>query len=197
MALNLRAQGIHNPQLDASLFMDIVFCLDSSGSVETAEFELARKSVVDVVKTLDFSCTRVAVMQFHSSAHMVTEGFVKDKFALIRSVSSFHRLSGGTSFAKAFGKVRELWVGRNSSQKNRRFVVVLQTDGHSQDDCSTQVTELKAKACHIICVGVGSGVNEKQLQTIGHVYVPVKGYVELPRMMTKTFTALSANYKKQ
>lgn len=192
------------PPPDYSSMLDILFCIDGSGSVGPSDFKCALDSIKAVVGQTDFSVCQVGVLQFTSSSYTEVE-LSCDRLRVERGTSGITFRSGNTSFKAAFCGALNEW--HKNGRKNQRqlplgkFVLVFQTDGEGGNDYLEELKKLRAVECFIVAVGVGKGAIMEELKSIAGptgVCVGVDRYSELPRILASTmkeFTALSAKFK--
>ena len=123
---------------------DIVFVLDESGSIGSADFNLMKSFVSQLVGRLDIDSgnTRVGLVTFSSS---VGTYFNLNAYSTVASVQaavdSLRYRGGGTNTATALAHVRTTMLtsaaGDRSDVPN---VVVVLTDGHSSSAVRTVVS---------------------------------------------------------
>jgi hypothetical protein len=186
--------------IDRSVLLDIVICLDGSYSVGHDDFELARKSVNAVVKEVNFSLCQVGLIQFANDAEVecpLTHSFEDVK----RETRKMKFMNRGTNFSVAFSAIEQEWQerGRKNSEGNPlgKFIVIFQTDGQCGGYENALRSLRRQTKCHIIAVGVGRGVPEEVMQSIGDEVVSVSDYSKLASSLSHTFSALSAKYKSK
>ncbi len=155
--------------------IDLYFVLDSSGSVGSGNFQLMKNFVYDTVNGFDIGPedTRVGVISFSSDArfhfYLNTYHF---KSSLLSAVNSISYTGGGTDTAAALNLLRisgytSSHGARPLSQAIPRVAVVV-TDGRSNSYTAT-VTEagyVHAAGIQVFAVGVGSNVNDGELQAM-------------------------------
>ena len=122
---------------------DILFLLDTSGSVSNYAFEVEKKFVINFLSTItvSFKEARVAVIPFGNTASLYIDGVSKpsldkDKCDLIQKLKQMpHSYAWATNTKGAFQLAYDVCVGRYSGQKRGplnqvRTVVILITDGY-------------------------------------------------------------------
>ncbi|XP_078680705.1 uncharacterized protein LOC144915827 isoform X2 [Branchiostoma floridae x Branchiostoma belcheri] len=162
---------------ECSTPVDLAFVMDGSASVGPLEFEKSKKFVRDVVDGFEVGPeqTRVGVVQF---AWMVQAEFhlgdYLDGTDLRNAIARIRYMDGpGTEIGKAlvFTKRRlfsELYGARPETQGVPR-VVILITDGRSSPESQisvwTAAQELHSAGVVVYAVGVGTAVDEAELET--------------------------------
>ncbi|MBU5673998.1 DUF3289 family protein [Paenibacillus brevis] len=151
--------------------MDIVFVIDSSGSMSTNDRSNVRISVtrefIDILTDND----RGAVVDFDSSAKVLS-GFSSDKEALSRAAGQIDS-SGGTTLTSGIASALNLFTG--SGREDVLKYIIMLTDGEGSYD--TSLTKRAAdNGIVIYTVGLGSSVSTSVLtamaQGTGGSYYP-------------------------
>jgi hypothetical protein len=153
--------------------IDIVFVLDSSGSVGAYNFQTMKIFVKNVIYNFNIGAnqTRVGVINFSSAAyHIIQLGSENNASSLYAAVDAIQYIGGGTRTHLALDLVRT--IAFNDSRLNEgipRIAIVL-TDGKSNIPESTIVSArlLHATGITIYALGIGSGVNVAELNIIAN-----------------------------
>ena len=129
-------------QLGTNKISDILFLLDTSGSVSNYAFEVEKKFVINFLSTItvSFEEARVAVIPFGNTASLYIDGVSnpssdKDKCDLIQKLKQMpHSYAWATNTKSAFQLAFDVCLGKYSGQKRGplnqvRTVVILITDG--------------------------------------------------------------------
>ena len=155
--------------------IDIYFVLDESGSVGSSNYQLMKQFVYDTVDEFDIGSdeTQVGVISYSSSA--IARFYLNtyhDKATLLAAINALPFNSGLTNTAAAINLLRTNGFtstngGRPQSQAIPRVAVVI-TDGHSNSYTATVTAAQNAhdEDITIFAVGVGSGVNNNELDAI-------------------------------
>lgn len=170
---------------------DVVFVLDTSGSMAGKKLEQAKKALQFCIENLNES-DRFELLRFsteveplfnklseaNSANRSRAEGFVKDLKAI-----------GGTAIDEALKKALEIQPGRDSAavrylhQPERPFVVIFLTDGcptvgtTDEDQIVGNVKGTSKGRCRIFCFGIGTDVNTHLLDKITEQTRAVSQYV--------------------
>ena len=155
--------------------LDLYFVLDSSGSVGSSNFQLMKSFVYDVVNGFDIGAedTQVGVISFSSTArfHFYLNTY-NDKTSLLAAINNIGYTSGGTNTAAGLDLLRTAGYtsasgGRPLTQAIPRVAVVV-TDGFSNSFSATvtAANNLHATGVQAFAVGVGSNVNDAELEAI-------------------------------
>ena len=131
-----------------------MFLADESGSISHYEFDPMIKFMADLVGDLNIGKDeiRVGLRLFHSHTrlHIALDDFSKDVENMIRKVKFYFilialsnwfkvdRNSGGTDTAQGLRKVlEEDFTEENGMRKDSRKILVVMTDGQSNDHQAT------------------------------------------------------------
>ena len=130
-------------QLGTNKISDILFLLDTAGSLSTYDFEAEKEFVINFLSTItvSFEEARVEVIPFGNTASLYIDGVFKpssdkDKCDLVQKLKKMPIYINGffTSTKSAFQLAYDVCVGKYSGQKRGplnqvRTVVILVTDG--------------------------------------------------------------------
>ena len=162
---------------------DILFLLDTSGSVSNYGFEVEKKFVINFLSTItvSFEEARVAVIPFGNTASLYIDGVSKpsldkDKCDLIQKLKQMpHSYAWATNTKGAFQLAFDVCLGKYSGQKRGplnkvRTVVILITDGYwnwpYNDPSPIPIAQsLLAANVEVFAIGVGY-VNLPALQKL-------------------------------
>ena len=150
---------------------NLVFVVDGSGSIEEqgkGNFQLSKDFIIEIVKSFKISKyeTNVALVLYSSSADIVFDLKKYHKTDdMVRAIQRMKYPKGYTKTGKALDKVRKyVFKGLKSDRKNLPKVVIVMTDGLSQDDVSGPAKKLRDDGVTIISLGVGCCYNETELK---------------------------------
>lgn len=151
---------------------DIIFVTDESGSVGAYNFQLTLEALRDTVARLDVDSgnVRVGVMCFQSSQRTI---FNLDAYSTVSSmqnaIMNIDYRSGGTKIGSAMKYTRENMFRAN--QGDRPYVtniMVVMTDGVSNDNELYEAEMTKAADIVIFSVGIGNNLDLDMLNTIAN-----------------------------
>ncbi|XP_061317140.1 collagen alpha-3(VI) chain isoform X12 [Pezoporus flaviventris] len=150
---------------------DIIFLVDSSWSIGKEHFQLVREFLYDVVKALDVGGNdfRFALVQFSGNPHtefqLNTYPSTQD---ILSHIANMPYVGGGTKTGKGLEYLIENHLtkaaGSRASEGVPQVIIVL-TDGRSQDDVSLPSSVLKSAHVNLFAIGVQDAV-EGELQEI-------------------------------
>jgi len=177
--------------------LDLVFLVDSSGSIEQNNAQGHNRSkqfVKDVTNDLPVgdgaTDTRVAVVQFSSQLKQTTEIELTDgisKSAVEKAVVDMEFHSGGTHIGEGI-KYATKFTFKHARPGAAKMLIVI-ADGNSADDTQTYADAARSQGIGLVAVGVGNGIDEKEMQNIagsnGKV-LSVKDYGHLATILANT-----------
>ncbi len=141
--------------------LEVVLLIDESSSMWSSDPNEIRKDVsaelVDRIGTND----KAAVVGFGSSSRVITY-FTSDKDLLKSGINEVNDFGSSTHMYDGINTSFELFDETSSTQK----YIVLLTDGVAHDSSSDYADIAAEKGVTIHTVGLGSGVNEYELQEI-------------------------------
>ncbi|KAL3967661.1 phylloquinone omega-hydroxylase/docosahexaenoic acid omega-hydroxylase [Sarotherodon galilaeus] len=154
--------------------VDIAFLLDGSGSVHDTDFQTMKNFVKDLIKSFLSSDTQFSVSQFSTSPQV---HFNFKKFSSSGSVETdinrITQLTGWTYTAKAIRHVvNNVFTQRSGSRPNVKKVLIVITDGQSNDRTDLGGAAQRAESKNIVrfAIGVGNAFNQyeakQELDTI-------------------------------
>ena len=153
--------------------IDLVFLLDSSGSIGSSNFELIKKFVTNVVNGLDIGPNdiQVAVIKYSSSVN--TEFHLDEydnKDAVLQAISNIIHTAGGNTYTH-LGLQAVLDEFNNNArpvEEGVPRVAFVLTDGESHDPQATidAARKLHDVKIEVYAVGIGDGPNSDELSAI-------------------------------
>ena len=160
---------------------DILFLLDTSGSVSSYGFRAEKDFVINFLNTItvSFEEARVAVIPFGNTASLYIDGVSnpsldKDKCDLIQKLKQMpHSYGWATNTKGAFQLAYDVCLGKYSGQKrvllNKvKTVVILITDGRwNQGPSPVPIAKmLHAANIEVFAIGVGNVITPDTLQEV-------------------------------
>ena len=164
---------------DANKESDILFLLDTSGSLSSYEFQTEKRFVVNFLTTITVSLhtTRIEVIPFATTASRYIDGVSvpsldKHKCQLVEKFNSMpQNINGyGRNTYGAFKLAFDICLGQLSAMKRLpiyrvRTVVILVTVGPWQGQSPVTIVEnLQQANVDVFVIGVGNGILENNLK---------------------------------
>lgn len=160
---------------------DIVFLVDGSWSIGTANFEQIRQFLYTLVNGFDVGPEHVRIGLVQYSTTPRTEFLLntyQDKKEILQYISQLPYMGGGTHTGQGLDfMLKEHFVataGSRAAQNVPQIAVVI-TDGKSQDNVESHAQELKRRGIVLYAIGIKEA-DEEQLREIAnephsqHVY---------------------------
>lgn len=149
---------------------DVVFIVDSSGSIGQNRFRLMINYVLKVITFLNInSGTRVGMVVYSNNAEVVFRLNEYSKLEDVLNGMNIPYIGGTTNTADALRLTREqLFRQENGDRSDVRNIAVLITDGRSNDVDNTwqEAMLLRNEGVVLLGVGVCSGVQCNELKDI-------------------------------
>lgn len=153
--------------------IDLVFVLDSSGSIGSSNFQLIREFVTSIVDALEIgpNQSQVGIIQFSSSAtRLFGLTTYNTKASLLQAIRNIIYSGGGTSTASALSLLSgQGFTGVRSDSQGIPRVAIVVTDGNSNDRAATtqaaQALHATQSSVTVYAVGIGD-VDRTELNVI-------------------------------
>ncbi|XP_033736270.1 collagen alpha-6(VI) chain-like isoform X1 [Pecten maximus] len=152
---------------------DIVFILDASGSEGHTNFNKQLQFMGDFVKQFQIGPQNVQVglVTFSTSAH--NEFYFNtyhDQAGILNKLNNVH-YSGGTTHTDAglqYSRLFHFTSTYHGARRNAQKIAIVMTDGQSSSKSSTsrQAQYLRDMGVKVISIGIGSGIDQRELNTI-------------------------------
>ena len=145
-----------------------MFVVDGSGSIEDQEkgnFQRAKDFIIEIVKSFNIEkdATQVALVLYNSNPEVVFN-FKYKLDDIEEEIQEMDYPGGGTKTGKALDKVRNyVFKTLKKDREDLPKVVVVVTDGRSQDNVSVPAQQLRDDGATIISLGVGCCFDEDEL----------------------------------
>lgn len=151
---------------------DIVFLLDSSGSVGSSNFQKMLQFVKNMVNGFDVGkdSVRIGVASFSNQPvqHFSLNTYFNQS-QIIDAINKLPYYQGSTNTAAALSLLRSsVFTAASGDRPTAPNIAIVITDGQSNDPLSTaaQAKALRQSGTILFSIGVGSGVNAKELNNM-------------------------------
>ncbi|CAH3172036.1 unnamed protein product [Porites lobata] len=157
--------------------MDVGIIMDRSGSVGSKDFLKSKNFVSALARKFQISSlgTRVGIIAYHSSSHLVVKFAQEDKqnpSAMKDVIDRIAYTGGGTRTDIALQMANSgLFSSAGGDRADKPNVLVVITDGKTNSDSkpySSVLAPLISKKVKMIAVGVGSGIDYSELRQIAN-----------------------------
>lgn len=150
-----------------SKHLDLAFVVDGSGSIQQNGFDLSRQFVSEVLDrfTVSSSDTRIGIVQFSSSAQAEVTFSGGESAAFVHNaLDSMNWMNGGTQTSNGILYTKDnLFI---NARPDAAKVMIVLTDGASGDNSQVGANLARAEGITMMSVGVGSGIQFNELQSI-------------------------------
>lgn len=143
--------------------LDIVFVIDSSGSMSSNDNNGLRKTAAKNFVNKLTENDRAAVVDFDGSSR-IYQNFTKDKAALTNAIDRVDS-SGGTSLSAGISTAINLFTNSSYDRTDAFKYIIFLTDGDGSYSTSYTATAANNNIV-IYTIGLGSGVRESTLKNI-------------------------------
>nr|DBA24890.1 TPA: hypothetical protein GDO54_012487 [Pyxicephalus adspersus] len=147
---------------------DLIFLIDGSYSISEPDFEEMKKFMISVVEDINVENGKVHVGVGQYSDSYKVEFKLKThraKRTLKEDIEKIPKIGGNTHIGNALTRTDKELLSPSSNSRIRegiRQILVVITDGVSQDEVGKPAQALRGKGIDIYAIGVG-GVDESQL----------------------------------
>lgn len=163
-----------NQRCGAKFVADIVFALDTSASIDIDQFNRQLSLVENVMQSFlrPANDIRVGLLTYSYHVYPVFDlsSFSTDS-AIHRAVQQAHYGQEGTHTDKAIAYASDVILSaQHSGRRSVPKILILITDGTSDNIMRTkiQAKHAKAKGINIIVVGIGNFVDRRELEMIAN-----------------------------
>ncbi|KAM5291862.1 LOW QUALITY PROTEIN: collagen alpha-5(VI) chain-like [Ctenodactylus gundi] len=178
---------------------DIMFLVDSSGSIGPTNFETMKTFMKNLLAKIQIGAnTRIGVVQF--SDYNKEEFQLNTYFTKIEMHDAIDRMSlidSTTLTGSALTFVSQYFTGPKGARPQVRKFLILITDGEAQDDVRDPAVALREKGVTVFSVGVFFGANRTQLEEIsgdGSLVFHVENFDHLKATENKLIFSVCALY---
>uniref|UniRef100_A0A8C8RQJ5 Collagen type VI alpha 6 chain n=1 Tax=Pelusios castaneus TaxID=367368 RepID=A0A8C8RQJ5_9SAUR len=147
---------------------DLVFLIDGSGSIGPDDFSRAKNFLEVVVNQLNYDRIQVGIAQFSDTYRKeISLGAFQRKSELNVQIQKIEQIGGGTEIGAALKRVKKFFpsAGSRRIRRNVQPILLVVTDGVSDDDVAEPAKDLRREGVDIYAVGVGE-IDHLQLMQI-------------------------------
>ena len=151
--------------VDCNNSLDLVFILDSSGSVGDTSFNNMKHFVAEIVSNfmIQANSTRVGVIQFSDTPKIeIVLGSIDSINILKRAINNIVYIGSQTNVVAALNLVPTVLINARANE-GIPSVVILLTDQTSEPTVKAAIA-LHEQEIQIYAIGFGNSINETQLQ---------------------------------
>ncbi|OCT76423.1 hypothetical protein XELAEV_18031622mg, partial [Xenopus laevis] len=152
---------------------DLVFIVDGSWSVGYRDFDTAKNWLLNITSSFDIgpSYTQVAVVQYSDFPQLeIPLGHNTSYQQLLSDLKNIKYLGGNTHTGRAIKfATEEVFPSSKRADDSKNKIVIVVTDGKSQDDVDTISSSARAQGIIMFAVGVGSEIMKSELVAIANM----------------------------
>ncbi|CAF0820327.1 unnamed protein product [Brachionus calyciflorus] len=168
------------PECEQSI-LDIVFVIDSSGSIGQRNFQEGQKAIADLAGRLNIGPNKVKVGVINYSSVVRREKSLissdQDKNKIVQSILNMPYLNQATASGDALNVAYSIFneFGRTLTPR----IAVIFTDGYSNTGSNVYeaAKRLRDSKVTVYAIGIGNGINRQELERIADV--PSGTYVKM------------------
>uniref|UniRef100_A0A3Q2Y9S9 VWFA domain-containing protein n=1 Tax=Hippocampus comes TaxID=109280 RepID=A0A3Q2Y9S9_HIPCM len=149
---------------------DLLFLVDSSGSIYPQDYEKMKDFMKSVVgkSNIGQSDVHVGVMQFSTIQQLVfplNRHFTKDQ--MLQAIDGMQQIGGGTNTGEAIAALSPYFDASQGGRPGVRQRMVVVTDGESQDNVKIPAAALRRKGVVAYAIGVMDANTTQLLEITG------------------------------
>ncbi|XP_041843639.1 collagen alpha-6(VI) chain-like isoform X2 [Melanotaenia boesemani] len=157
---------------------DLVFLIDSSGSIYSADYVKMKDFMKSVIEKsfIGKDDVHVGIMQFSTIQKLefpLNRYFSKEE--MLRSIDNMKQLGGGTLTGQAITDVSQYFISTYGGRPGLQQRLVVITDGEAQDEVKRPAEALRAMGVMVYAIGVVDANTTQLLEISGS---PDRMYVE-------------------
>uniref|UniRef100_A0A8B9DX88 Collagen alpha-6(VI) chain n=1 Tax=Anser cygnoides TaxID=8845 RepID=A0A8B9DX88_ANSCY len=163
--VSLQSQNLKKGCVDTEE-ADIYFLIDGSGSIHPSDFDDMKTFVNETIRMFQVGANnvRIGVVQYASESR--TEfviGQYNQMVTLVEAIRNINQIGGGTRTGNALIYMKSLF--QMASRENVPQILVVITDGQSEDKVKQAASELRQQGITIYAIGVKEA-DQQQLEEI-------------------------------
>ncbi|KAM5156748.1 collagen alpha-4(VI) chain-like [Mantella aurantiaca] len=165
------------PEACKDMRADILFLIDSSGSINSNDYEKMKEFMDSIVKQSEIGPDRVQIGLIQFSFETKEEfplNKYKNKNEIQVAISSMQKLDQGTFTGVALQNALPYFsLARGGRPKTKQYLIII-TDGESSDPVAKPAADIRSKGVDIYAIGVLNANNTQLLEIAGkqdHVFL--------------------------
>uniref|UniRef100_UPI003AAAA8F2 collagen alpha-6(VI) chain-like n=1 Tax=Centroberyx gerrardi TaxID=166262 RepID=UPI003AAAA8F2 len=150
--------------------IDLVFLIDGSGSINMQDFQKMKDFMKSVVNrsVVGQNKVHIGVMQYSSSQRLEFPlNRYYDKGEMLNAIDDMQQINGGTLTGGAISEVSQYFDVFRGGRPDLSQILVVITDGESQDGVKGPAEALRAKGVTIYAIGVVNANTTQLLEISG------------------------------
>ncbi|RXN00332.1 Collagen alpha-4(VI) chain [Acipenser ruthenus] len=149
---------------------DIIFLIDSSGSIVEEDFKKMKRFVENIVKKTDIGVdkVRIGAIQF---SDIQKEEFTLNTFSLktelLEAIRNMSQLYGGTLTGEALSFTSKYFEKKKGGRSDVDQFLIVITDGEAQDEVAAPAKAIRNKGITVLSIGVFGASDTKLVEISG------------------------------
>jgi collagen type VI alpha len=146
---------------------DIVFVVDASGSVQSANFAKTKTFMANLAKGFKIGPQDVQIGIVKYDTKNVVEFNMKKHSnvnSMLTDIQNIKYTGGGTQTGSALGVMLNQFSPSNGNRASAPDIGIVITDGNSADSVKANADLAKARGITMFAIGVGPNINQQQLK---------------------------------
>ncbi|KAK5891665.1 hypothetical protein CesoFtcFv8_012122 [Champsocephalus esox] len=149
---------------------DLLFLIDSSGSIDPQDYEKMKNFMKSVItkSAVAQDNVHVGVMQFSTIQRLVfplNQYYGKEQ--MLNAITAMQQIGGGTHTGQAITDVSQYFDGLRGGRPDMTQTLIVITDGKAQDDVKEPAVALRNKGVEIYAIGVVDANTDQLLEISG------------------------------
>ncbi|KAI3361009.1 hypothetical protein L3Q82_012904, partial [Scortum barcoo] len=163
-------RDICSPEVCKDIPGDLLFLIDSSGSIEQEEYKKMKDFMKAVVtkSIVGQNEVHVGVMQFSTIQQLefpLNRFYTEEEMS--NAINDMQQIGGGTHTGEAITQVSQYFDAARGGRPDMRQRLVVITDGEAQDEVSGPAAALRAKGVVVYAIGVVDANTTQLLEISG------------------------------
>ncbi|XP_037836012.1 collagen alpha-6(VI) chain isoform X2 [Kryptolebias marmoratus] len=149
---------------------DLMFLIDSSGSIYAKDYDKMKEFMKSVVRKsfIGKNDVHIGVMQFSTEQKVefpLSRYFTKDE--MLAGINGMQQMGGGTLTGQAIAEVSQYFDPARGGRPDLRQRLIVITDGEAQDEVKGPAEDLRAKGVVVYAIGVVDANTTQLLEISG------------------------------
>uniref|UniRef100_A0A4W5RXV3 VWFA domain-containing protein n=1 Tax=Hucho hucho TaxID=62062 RepID=A0A4W5RXV3_9TELE len=161
---------ICSPDICKDMKGDVLFLIDSSGSINNADFQKMKVFMQSIINKSDIGLDKVhvGIIQFSTSQQMIFPlNKYNDKEGMLQDLQTMQQISGDTHTGEALSYTSQFFDPPKGGRTNVKQFLIVVTDGEAQDEVKSPAKKLQDKGVIIYTIGVVNANNTQLLEISG------------------------------
>ncbi|KAM9403732.1 collagen alpha-3(VI) chain-like [Salvelinus alpinus] len=161
---------ICSPDICKDMKGDVLFLIDSSGSINNPDFQKMKVFMQSIINKSDIGLDKVhvGIIQFSTSQQVIFPlNKHNDKEGMLHDLQMMQQIGGGTLTGEALSYTSQFFDPPKGGRTNVKQFLIVVTDGEAQDEVTSPAKKLQDKGVIIYTIGVVNANNTQLLEISG------------------------------